>query len=211
MSDKRTQEKLKSIPGEKIRRQYFNVAIYPLLLFVLLVLTMCMITWFGNGTRDEKIEDMASLMVALLCLAVPLLPLIVLSILNRFYFGRVICVLNEKGLYFADGFVDEDVFFKADGNVRMIKWEHIRKVAYEPDGFHFSAHGSGCRNCAYITTKPYKKEIVAEVNHAPFMLLRKMKKYCPNAKYGFTGFGWFLVALYALLPTVMAILAIFME
>lgn len=211
MSDKRTQEKLKSIPGEKIRRQYFNVVIYPLLSFVLLVLTMCVVTWFGNGTRDEKIEDMASLMVALLFLAVPLLPLIVLSILNRFYFGRVVCVLNEKGLYFADGFIDEDIFFKAEGNVRMIRWEHIRKVAYDPDGFRFSRHTSGCKNCAYITTKPYKKEIVAELNHVPFMLLRKMKKYCPNAKYGFTGWGWVIIGIFALIPTVIPIFVLFVE
>ena len=211
MSDKTAENKLKSIPGEKIRRQYFNVVIYPLLSFVLLVLTMCVVTWFGNGTRDEKIEDMASLMVALLFLAVPLLPLIVLSILNRFYFGRVVCVLNEKGLYFADGFIDEDIFFKAEGNVRMIRWEHIRKVAYDPDGFRFSRHTSGCKNCAYITTKPYKKEIVAELNHVPFMLLRKMKKYCPDAKYGFTGWGWVIIGIFALIPTVIPIFVLFVE
>ena len=44
MSNKKTEDKLKSIPGEKIRRQYFNVVIYPLLSFVLLVLTMCVVT-----------------------------------------------------------------------------------------------------------------------------------------------------------------------
>lgn len=211
MSDKTAENKLKSIPGEKIRRQYFNVVIYPLLSFVLLVLTMCVITWFGNGTQDEKIEDLASWIVGLMFLAVPLLPLIVLSILNRFYFGRVVCVLNEKGLHFADGFIDEDIFFKAEGNVRMIKWEHIRKVAYEPDGFKFSRHASGCRNCAYITTKPYKKEIVAELNHVPLMLLRKMKRYCPDVKYGFTGFGWFIIGIYALIPTVIPFFVLLVE
>lgn len=200
MSDKTAENKLKSIPGEKIRRQYFNVAIYPLAVFGFMIVNVCLVLVFQSGTAEEKLDVLATLILVLLCLAAVLVPLIVLSILNRFCFGRVVCVLNEKGLTFADGFIDEDIFFKAEGNVRMIKWEHIRKVAYEPDGIHFRAHGSRCRNCAYITTKPYKKEVVAELNHVPFFLLRKMKKYCPDAKYGFTGVGWFIVVTCALLP-----------
>lgn len=207
MSGKKTEDKLKSIPGEKIRRQYFNVVIYPVVFFLLMIVTVCLAMLFQAGTQDERINVMATLFVVLAMASVVLLPLIVLSILNRFCFGRVVCVLNEKGLYFADGFIDEDWILKADGNVRMIKWEHIRKVAYEPDGINHDR----CRNCAYITTKPSKKEVVAELNHVPFMLLRKMKKYCPDAKYGFTGFGWFIVGMFVLIPIVLPVFVLFVE
>ena len=211
MSDKTAAEKLKSIPGEKIRRQYFNVVIYPIVLFLLLIVSVCVFNLLQAGTQDERIDVIATLAVVLLMVFVILVPLVVLSILNRFCFGRIVCVLNEKGLYFADGFIDEDIFFKADGSVRMIKWEHIRKVAYDPDGITFSGYATRMINRAYITVKPYKREVVAELNHVPFMLLRKMKKYCPDAKYGFTGFGWFIVGIYTVIPTIIPILAIFME
>lgn len=128
-----------------------------------------------------------------------LLPLAALSALNRFFFGKIICVLDKKGLHFHDG-----------ARIRFIPWDHIKRVAYEPDipytrprGFRFQ-----CFNTAHITTKPFKKEVEIELIEAPLYLLGKMKKYHPNAKYGFTKWGLFFVLAYTFGPLLAALIAL---
>lgn len=187
---------LHDIPGRKIRRQFFNIPIY----LVLVVYTFFMSVFVAMSIKDNTLTSgqFLSFIFRFSAIAIAILfPLLILSILNRFCFGQVICVLNEKGLYYDDGWLC------------CIPWSDIKAVAYEPDipvkiGWRYE-----CENKALITTKPFKKETVIELEHAPWMLIRKMKRYQPNAKYGFTKWGIGFVLCIALLPIATVLITLF--
>ena len=186
---------LREIPGERLRRQYFNIPIYVILSISFGILAV----YIAFGIKEQTFgtaQWAAELLTCAVISGVILLPFVILAVLNRFCLGEVVCVLNEKGLYYMDG-----------DSRRCIDWRDIKKVLYEPDlpDKHWWRHR--CFNTAYVTAKPFKKEIEHEVTHAPFALLRKMKRYAPNASYGFTKFGLFLVLGIALGPIVVGFLA----
>lgn len=185
---------LKEISGQKIRRQYFNIPIYLLLSMWAAIIS----GWFTASIVDQTVgsekwfED-ALFLFALM--AVLLLPLLLLSVVNRCCFGKVICVLNDRGLFYEDN------------GVHHIVWNDIKQILYEPDvtgkvGYRWL---SGC-NTAYVTIKPFQKKVEIELVHAPFSLLRKVKKHNPNVKCGFTSFGWVMVFFYLFGPSVVNVL-----
>lgn len=189
---------LRDIPGEKIRRQYFNIPIYVILSFGTALIMIILIA----GSKQDSTQAQEEFWVLASVIAtglLVLLPLIVLSLLNRFFLGEIICVLDKKGIHYKDG-----------DNIRFIPWNHIMRVAYEPDVPMRTSHSRLFRsyNTAHIFSKPFKKEIEIELIQAPFFLLGKMKKYHPNAKYGLTKWGLVLVFLYALAPIIAGLCAL---
>lgn len=187
---------LREIPGERLRRQYFNIPIYLLLSMYSGILSGCI----AIGIREQTLctpQWFTEVLPWGVIGGAILLPFVILAVLNRFCFGELICVLNEKGLYYMDG-----------DSRRCIDWRDIKTVVYEPDLPNKDCWRHGCFNTAYVTVKPFKKEIEHELTHAPFALLRKMKRYAPNATYGFTKTGLILVLCIALAPSVMFALAI---
>ena len=191
--------KLAKIPGEKIRRQYFNIPIYLILSFSIPII-ICTGFLLGQEHKIASTEWWYEIVAMGSVLTMPLLPLAILSLLNRFLFGEVICVLDHKGIHFDDG------------HSRFVHWSDIQRAIYEPDlpgrvgrTFRFS------NNMLRIIAKPFKKEVEIELDGAPFFLMRKMKKYCPKAKIGLSGFGIFLIAALAVAPSVIAILTILLD
>ena len=165
----------KTIPGQKIRRQYFNIPIYASLVFVHMAVSAvtAVVALDPEITMASCLED---LVVILLLGAVVFLPLVLLSLLNRFFFGEVICVLDEKGLHYDGGF---------------IWWQDIKKAVYEPDIPHRLARRIFCMNRLCLTVKPFAKERVIELDGALFFLLRKIKKHrsdvpCKLSPWGIT-------------------------
>ena len=191
---------LKDIPGEKIRRQYFNIPIYVIFSFGAALIMIILIAGpKQDSTQAQKDFEVLATIIATGMLV--LLPLAALSALNRFFFGKIICVLDNKGLHFDDG-----------DRIRFIPWSHIQSVAYEPDIPYQPRHSFRfeCSNTVHITTKPFNKKVEIELIGAPLYLLGKMKKYRPNAKYGFTKWGLFLVLAYTFGPLLAALLAFLM-
>lgn len=187
---------LREIPGERLRRQYYNIPIYLILSIYSAIVAGSIVVAAKEHTLGSVLQN-ADFLSLLAIGAVVLVPLLVLSILNRYCFGKLVCVLNKKGLYYEDG-----------GHIRCIDWRDIIEVRYDPDvptdiGRRFCSF-----NTAHVTAKPFRKEIEHEVIHAPFLLLRKMRKYAPNIRYGFSGTGVFLVLAYALGPTALFVLAV---
>lgn len=187
---------LNTIPGEKIRRQYFNVPIYMILIHCTPFFVI--FTLFELPADPTEAAQVQSLTVAvLIILLLILIPLAVLSALNRFCFGKTVCVLNEKGLYFFDQ------------KVRCILWSDIKEVAYEPDlpsskrPFRHPSY-----NAIHITTKPFKKTITTTITEVPFYLLGRMKKYQPNAKYRVKKFCIVFALLMIVLPIIIAMCSI---
>lgn len=153
---------LRKIPGKKIRRQYFNIPIY----LILSIDAALLSSWTAITIQNPVINDRWEFPLFLLTVSmVLLLPLVMLSVLNRFCFGKVICVLDGKGLHYESGFVE---------------WKQITKAVYEPDLPGSVGHRIFCCNLLCLTVRCFQKEKQIELDHAPFLLLRKVKKHCPG-------------------------------
>ena len=183
------------MPGQKIRRQYFNIPIY----FILSVDAALLALWAGLGFQNPEITLTYWLKISGILLLVSaglLLPLGMLSVLNRFCFGKIICVLDKKGLHHDGGFVC---------------WGDIKKAVYEPDFPCKVGRRIHCCNQLCLTVKPFKKEIQIELDGAPFMTLREVKRRCPNSKCKISGWGIFLIATIALAPAVLFFVSVMVD
>ncbi len=180
---------LKKLRGEKIRRQYFNLFIYTMIscipMICIIVLGLGILS--NNYSFSEIPKEIAETVgVGLAVMFVLLSPFIVLSVLNRFFFGKVVSVFSEDGLA-----LEND----------LIPWKDIRKVSYHP------RMPSRYRlEYTYVTVwvKPWGKEgYSVDILQFPAYGLKKMKKYCPGITVEREKTT---VLFYALLPTVLAII-----
>ena len=150
---------LKKIPGERIRWQYFTqcLLIYLLTAFALLLMTVTRL--FAEPSYDLRtwLADLGDGMFTILFFA---FPGFLLAVLNRLFFGRIVCVLNDEGLHHRGG---------------SIRWDEIDSVSYivEMLGRH-----------EYCRVRITGKNLDLELDHAPLYMLRKLKRYIPDAKVG---------------------------
>lgn len=153
------ESKLCKIEGEKIRWQYFSG---PIIIWVsILIFVPYSIFVFDTfeGTFDFT-EWISGVWIAVKICGTGSLPFIILSILNRHLFGKIVCVLSETGIHYKDGF---------------ISWDQIEKIEYEIEiPGKFRTRYDFCR--AVVHTENGKIELV----HAPLFLISRAKKYCPK-------------------------------
>lgn len=155
---------LREIVGDKIRWQYFT---WPLLilLFCMIFVPYCTFVFSLSMAEFSLSKWFSDLLISVeVCFGFSI-PFIILSFLNRRYFGRIICVVNEDGIHYQDG---------------TVKWEDITKIEYEielPGGTvrkeHLFCH-------AVVHTK---KENITLI-HAPRYVLSTVKKYRPSMDTG---------------------------
>lgn len=175
---------LKNIEGEKIRWQYFNVCLYVILSFLPMIVIVLAALSIKDGSFSF-LKLINSLMTSVFCEIVILSPLILLSLLNRFLFGRTVCVINDSGIHLDNNF---------------LPWNKIKKVSYIPD-FSSKWHLRYCR--AYFTVKSSAgKEYDVEANHFPLYGLRKIKKINPDIEIKIAKGN---ILFFAIAPTVMGI------
>lgn len=149
---------LNEIVGVKIRWQYFTV---PILMFnfIAIFVPYCILIFsipMGNFDFNEWMSNAVILILAFFVLSVPF---IILSIFNRRYFGKVICVINDDGIYHEYGFV---------------RWNSITKVEYViklPQRFN---KNNFCHAIIYTRSE----KII--LDHAPLSILSCVKKYKPE-------------------------------
>ena len=106
---------LATLPGKRLRMQFFT---FPLVLipgFFLILLYMLWIVMLLLGESSFSEMFMLTLSVALLCAPVVLL-CAALLVLNHYFFGRIICVLGKDGIAHKKGF---------------IRWNRIKRIEYE--------------------------------------------------------------------------------
>lgn len=167
---------LKNSDGVKIRMQYFNMPIFAAFGLVILIF------FIGGAVAIKNKEPFFShdIIPAFGGLFVLTAPFILLSVLNRFFFGRVICVINDEGIRVIDG-------------PQIIKWGEITNVSYTPAGvvghrLYFSEADIYVPiNCSELTR-------ILTLPHLPLYGLRLMKRHMPEAKFNLTSV-WFLIAL----------------
>lgn len=167
-------DSLQDRKGVKIRRQFFNGMIFNILAVMLygcyLVLTVKLL--IGKFSIINYFNEIK--IFALVCV-IAVIPFIVLSALNRRRFGEIICVINEHGLYYENGF---------------LYWSDIDKISYTTPVL--SKHFSYDPCCVEIHTKSKK----IELTYAPLYLLFVAKRVGKNVKIKLSKESkWFVIIL----------------
>ena len=149
---------LKFIDGKKIRRQYFNIPLiilYSLMIaipYAIFTISLCI------GKFDSA-EWPSTLWISIgVCFCFSL-PFLILRILNKYCFGRIICVLTQKGIHFPKG---------------MLGWETIEKIEYAIDSKPRYKSDSAKAFRAIVYTKGGKHVVL---NSSPLYILFRAKKY----------------------------------
>jgi hypothetical protein len=113
---KNQETELKDLNGKKIRWQYFSTFIYVMLAFFPMPLVMIIVTGLKENNLDlAKMVEV--ILTALISWGVFLFPLIILSLLNRFLFGKIVGVVRDDGLHLENDF---------------ITWKQIQKITFNP-------------------------------------------------------------------------------
>ena len=145
----------------KIRMQYFNGIIY----FIAITAVCISIMRISSAIIDGAIvwsEIIKFNLQALVTCAIIAVPFIILSVLNRFYFGKLVCILDDSGIYHDD---------------RLISWEQIERIDYEIEWRRkYSMQIRFCHATVFT-----KNETIV-INHAPFHLISSTKKLRPDIR-----------------------------
>lgn len=149
----------RNVQGIHIRRQYFNYILFALLLIFLYFFIMrSFAPMLGGVDIREWAERVGSLVLKVGGLAVPF---VILSVLNFFFFGKTVCVINEDGIHYRKG---------------IIRWDDILYLKF--DCFTNSKfHGY---YPSYITVVCKQQEI--EITSAPVSMFFVARKYKSDIK-----------------------------
>lgn len=159
---KRIKSMYKHTDGYKIRVQYFNYVLFAEFCGLLMVLTMLIMNTIMGGV-GTKISSPAEIVSAFLVFAVLTSPVWILSLLNRRFFGKVVCVVSEEGIIYQN---------------EMIEWGKIEEIKYQIGLPSWSSNVKRDGSCARIIGN----DIDIQIKNAPYMLLGKSKKYNKNVK-----------------------------
>ena len=171
------------IEGKKIRRQYFNAPL--ILLFSLMIAFPYSITVLSLAMgKYEQYKFPSSLESSVLICGILSLPFLILRVLNKHFFGKIICVLNEEGIHHPKG---------------MLKWAAVEKIEYAIDSKprYKSDPSRAVRAIVYYAQGT--KHLVLE--KVPISLLSHIKKYRKDIDTRIEG-------ITSLLPTILGISAI---
>ena len=179
--------KLKEINGTIIRWQYFTVPII-ILLFCMLFVPYCMLIFTLGDNSFEWSKWLSDLLISVevgVCFAIPF---IILSVLNRHFFGKIICVINEYGIHHKDG---------------LTKWNEITKIEYEIEW----PGGTVAKQYRYCRAIIYTKNDNVVLPHAPMYVLSNVMKYSPSttarvSKNSKWVVGFFIVILVVAVPLI---------
>lgn len=158
---------LKSIDGIKIRRQYFNVILIDLLM---MIPTVYLFIAVSELISDGKISadfwtDTAIITPVIAAMA---LPFVILSLLNRYVFGKLVAVINKEGIYLEN---------------YLLPWNKIEQVHYIPHGRSRRSEMRKLYTRAVFAVKnDFGKDFDIKVNFFPLYAYFKIKKLHPEIK-----------------------------
>ncbi len=146
----------RDVHGVRIRRQYFNYIILDLLMIFLFFFIMRTFTpMLGGFDIREWAKSVGSLILKIGGIG---LPFAVLSVLNLFFFGKTVCVINEDGIHYRNG---------------LIRWDDILYLKFNCVTY------SKFRNYypSYITVVCKDNLKGIEITSAPFFMFFAAKKF----------------------------------
>ena len=136
---------LKNISGQKIRKQYFNFTILCFFtVFLTIFAVMITMSFVGRFYFEAMIKVLPLMAVAFgICLT----PLIFLSLLNKFMFGKIIGVIDENGIHLENDYIrlaDIESVTYSPRTPRRYRVVHtfatIKTSKYDVDVLHFSLY-----------------------------------------------------------------------
>lgn len=166
---------LLNIDGQKIRRQYFNGILW---FATVCVVPYALITYLMNlffGRETGALCQFSEVIGVFIVLLIMMIPVIILSILNRSFFGDVVCVLEKEGLHHKDGF---------------IIWDAIVKMEYE-----LNIPTKDRKYFCYVSITKHSR-FGAEIIHAPYFLLKEAKNYHISLEVGMSKRSKFLIRFF---------------
>ncbi len=155
---KAKREIYKNTKGYKIRVQFFNLFLFFEFCGFVLVITMLLLNTLLNGV-GTKLESFAEVISMFFVFAGLTSPIWILSLINRRFFGKIVCILTDEGIKY-----DE----------KTIRWDDINEIVYEVNPA-LSVGSSMRGNCSHARVIGDGFEI--EIKKAPLMILKKSKKY----------------------------------
>jgi hypothetical protein len=182
--------KLNEIDGRKIRRQYFTLPVvmhYVLMLFV----PYCILVFTIQLNKFNMQEWISSVWISVWVCFCFSLPWMILRILNKRYFGKIVCVLTDDGIHYDKEFIG---------------WEYISKIEYVidlPSRYRYDPKRK-CRAVVYTENK------TIILYHAPHSILQSVKKFKPQIKTQMSNGSKWLIAILTLLPIVLVLLIPFL-
>ena len=175
---------LDELGGEKIRWQYFNTYIYIMFAFLPAIPVMIIMQELRKGNFDIwkcQVILLWAMSVIAVIYGIFIGPFIILSIFNRFTFGKILGVINEDTLFLEN---------------REISIKDIVKIIYQPRGMSRSKISFSYATFVVQLNKNDTESF--DVIHFPIYGLRKIKKYNKEIKLSCDKYIWFLI----LCPTV---------
>ena len=150
---------LRGIDGKKIRRQYFNAPLIFLLSLMIAIPYAIAVFSLAMGKYGQY-EFLSALESSVWVYGILSLPFLILRALNKRFFGKIICVLNEEGIHHPKG---------------MLKWEAVEKIEYAIDSKPRYKSDPSRAFRAIVYYAQGSKHLVLE--KAPLSLLSRIKKY----------------------------------
>jgi len=181
---------LREIDGDKIRWQYFT---WPLLilLFCMIFVPYCIFVFSFSMGKFNLSEWVSALLVSIEVCGGFAVPFIILSLLNRRYFGKIICVINEAGIHYKGG---------------LVKWEDISKIEFEIE----LPGGVVKRENLFCHTVIHTRKQKITLIHTPIFLIFKVKKHKPFIDAGVSkNSKWMIGFIIALLVIAVPIIPLF--
>lgn len=183
---KKQAKSLEEIEGQKIRWQYFNTWIYMMLAIIPVVPVMIIMGELREGNFDiwnTIVEMLGVTPVIAVMYGIFIGPFIILSIFNRFTFGKILGVTNEDTLFLEN---------------REISIKDIVKIIYHP---RVMPRRKISFSYATFVVQLNKNDTESfDVIHFPIYGLRKIKKHNKDIKLSCDKYIWFLI----LCPTVIS-------
>ena len=162
---------LKCIQGKKIRRQGFSIPLVILFSMMLAIpYGIFAISWCV-GKLDVNEIPTAFWTSVWVCLLFSV-PFLILRWLNKHFFGKIICVFDEEGIYYA--------------NKGKLCWESIEKIEYVIDSNPRYKSDSG-KTWRVIIYTHGGKHIVLE--KAPLYIISSLKRYQKSIDVKIIGAG----------------------
>lgn len=174
---------LKAIEGKKIRRQGFVIPLTILYSMMFAIpYAIFAISWCLG--KSETYDALSAFWVSVVLCFLLSVPFLVLRLLNKHFFGKIVCVLNEEGIYYA--------------SKGKLCWDSIEKIEYIINSKPRYKSDSGKTWRVIIYTHGGKHVVLEK---APLYCLSSIKKYQKNLDIKLIGVG-------SLLPPVLLMSAI---
>ena len=110
----------KDIDGKKIREQYFDGIIIGVLIFA-----VCYTIWCFLDIKNFQ-NNFINIIIVVTCFS----PFILLAILNKFVFGKILCVLSEDKLYYFSA--ETRINSRHNKTNGYIEYDEINNIEYIP-------------------------------------------------------------------------------